>query len=142
MLRALRVWLGWPGLVLLLLVLCGVGAGLLWERTRHPPLPPGASAVDVSNTPDVRQTAYRYADTAERLDAFYAEELAARGWQRCGDGSTPGCSNLPQLVGRDASAISVYRRVNDPAGRGPTVEIWPMLRVGSLFVTVFETRGG
>lgn len=138
--RRLIGWLGWPGLVLLLLALGGVSAGLMWERNRHAPLPPGSSAATITNAPDIRQTVYSYPGTTEELRAFYAKVLAERGWQRCGDGSTPNCSNLPQLVDRDPMTIDVYRRTDDQNGQGPTVEIWPIQRGGSLFVTVFETR--
>ncbi len=134
-------WFGIHGLILLVLVLVGVGYGLMWERNRHPPLPPGATAAVVSTAPDLRQTAYDYPGSTDQLRAFYAEAMSARGWQRCGDGSTPGCSNLPQLVDRDPTTIEVYRRADDQNGTGPTVEIWPIPRDASLYVTVFETRG-
>jgi hypothetical protein len=137
--RRLIGWLGWPGLVLLLLALGGVAAGLMRERNRHAPLPPGSSAATITNAPDIRQTVYLYQGTTEELRAFYANALAERGWRRCGDGGTPNCSNLPQLVGRDPTTIDVYRGTDDQNGQGPTVEIWRIPREGSLFVTVFET---
>ncbi len=138
--RRLTRWLGWPGLLLLVLVVVGVGVGLYWERNRHAPLPPEAGPPSINNAPDFRQTAYFYTGTLEQLRMFYADELAARGWQRCGDGGTPGCSNLPQLVGRDSTTIDVYRRMDDQNGRGPTVEIWPIESDDSIYVTMYETR--
>ncbi len=138
----LASWLGgWSRLLLLILVLIGVGAGLLWERLRHPPVPPGALQVSSALTGDVRQTIFRYPGSIAELRAFYQQALPPRGWRYCGTQATPRCTNLIQLVDRSGDAIDVYRRADDQDYRGSTVEIWPIDSAnGQIFVTAYETR--
>ena len=138
----LASWLGgWSRLLLLILVLIGVGAGLLWERLRHPPVPPGALQVSSALTGDVRQTTFRYPGSIAELRAFYQQALPPRGWHYCGTQATPRCSNMIQLVDRPGEVIDVYRRADDQNYRGSTVEIWPIDSAnGQIFVTAYETR--
>jgi hypothetical protein len=142
-LNALAAWLGgWGRLLLLVVVVVGVGAGITWERWRHPPVPAEATQVTSALNVDIRQTTFRYTGTDEALRAFYQEALPSRGWRYCGTQATPGCSNLTSLVDRPADAVDVYRRSDDQASRGATVEIWAIPSTDrQLFVTVYETRG-
>lgn len=133
---------GWGRLLLLALAVAGVGAGLLWERWRHPPVPPGAAQVAHALNVDIRQTTYRHPGPEAALRAFYRAELPPRGWRYCGTQATPACTNLTALLSRPPDAVDVYRRPGD-GGRGATVEVWPISTTdGGLFVTVYETRGG
>lgn len=133
---------GWSRLLLLALVVVALGGGLIWERWRQPPVPPGAREVNAALNVDIRQTSFRYPGTAEDLRTFYQQSLPPRGWRYCGTQATPGCSNLPQLASRPDQAVDVYRRADDGSGRGPTVEIRPLpAEGGMLFVTLYETRG-
>lgn len=135
-------WFGWWQLLLLVAAAALVAGGLYWERWRHPPTPPGAAQVASALNVDIRQTTFRYPGTAAELLAFYEQALPERGWRRCGTQAEAGCTNLTQLVDRPADAITVYRRADDQAGQGPTVEIWSTAtESGQLFVTVYETRG-
>jgi len=138
----LASWLGgWSRLLLLVLVLIGVGAGLLWERQRHPPTPPGALQVSSAIAGDARQTTFRYPGSVAEVRAFYQQALPPRGWHYCGTQATPRCSNMIQLVDRPGEAIDVYRRADDQDYRGSTVEIWPIDSAnGQIFVTAYETR--
>lgn len=134
--------LGWWGLLLLVLSLAGVGAGLLWEQQRRPPIPEGAQQVASSLIADLRQTAFRHPGTAAEVRAFYREALPARGWRYCGTQATPGCTNMTKLVDRPEETLDVYRRPDDTDARGPTLEIWPLATEnGDTFVTIYETRG-
>jgi hypothetical protein len=138
----LAQWFGWWQLLLLLVVVAGVAGGLYWERWRHPPTPPGATQVESALNVDIRQTTFRYPGTAAEVLAFYEQTLPPRGWRRCGTQADAGCTNLTQLVDRPADTITVYRRADDQAATGATVEIWPIVAEGGqLFVTVYETRG-
>jgi len=137
----LRSWFGGFRLLLLIIVIVGLAAGLLWERQRRPPLPEGVQATE-SLVGDVRQTTYRYPGTMEDVRAFYRQALPERGWRYCGTQATEGCTNLIQLVGRSDQAIDVYRRADDQNLRGSTIEVWPVnTENGQTYVTVFETRG-
>ena len=138
----LAAWLGgWSRLVLLVLVLIGVGAGLLWEQLRHPPTPPGALQVSSASVGDARQTTFRYPGSIAEVRAFYQQALPPRGWRYCGTQATPRCTNMIQLVDRPGEAIDVYRRADDQNYRGTTVEIWPIESAnGQIFVTTYETR--
>jgi hypothetical protein len=138
----LAAWLGgWPRLLLLALVLLGVAGGVVWERRRHPPMPPGAARVTTELVADVRQTTFRYPGPGARVRAFFQQALPERGWRYCGTQATPRCSNLIRLVDRPEDAIDVYRRADDLDSQGTTVEIWPIdTENGQSYVTVYETR--
>src|SRR5215207_6234491 len=137
----LASWLGgWSRLLLLVLVLIGIGAGLLWEQQRHPPVPPGAQQVVTALIADLRQTTFRYPGSVAEVRAFYQQALPQRGWRYCGTQATPRCTNLIRLVDRPGEAIDVYRRADDQDYLGSTVEIWPIDRAnGQIFVTAYET---
>jgi hypothetical protein len=136
-------WIGWPGLVLLVIVVAGVIYGLRWERLRHAPVPEGAQQVQIGLNADIRQTTFRIDWTAPQLREYYRQALPGRGWSYCGTQADAGCTNLTQLVDRDPSGIDIYRRPDDEARQGPTLEIWPIeAEGGQLFVTVYETSGG
>ena len=138
----LRSWFGGFRLILLVIVIAVIVAGLLWERQRHPPLPAGATQANESIVGDVRQTTYRYSGTIDAVRAFYRQALPERGWRYCGTQATEGCTNIIQLVDRPGDAIDVYRRADDQALRGSTIEVWPVnTENGQTYVTVFETRG-
>lgn len=142
-LARLAAWLGgWTRLLLLTLALAAVAGGLLWEQWRHPPVPPGALQVTATLNADMRQTAFRHPGPAEAVRAFYQQALPPRGWSYCGTQATPGCSKLTPLAGRPPAAVEVYRRADDRARRGPTVEIWPIQTdAAQIYVTVYETQG-
>ncbi len=142
-LRFLASWLGgWSRVLLLVLAIVGVGIGLIWERQRHPPLPPQAQQVATSLMANIRQTTFRYAGSAAELRAFYEQALPQRGWRYCGTQATPNCTNLISLLDGSGEAIDVYRRAEDGSYSGPTIEIWPQPTAnGQMYVTVFETRG-
>ncbi|HEU5015845.1 MAG TPA: hypothetical protein VFT66_25190 [Roseiflexaceae bacterium] len=139
----LASWLGgWSRLVLLVVVVVGLGAGLLWEQNRHPLLPAGASQPNESIVGDLRQTTYRYQGSIADVRAFYRQTLPSQGWRYCGTQATEHCSNMIQLVDRPGDAVDVYRRADDQQNRGSTIEIWPVdTQNGQTYVTVFETRG-
>lgn len=139
----LASWLGgWLRLALLVLAIAGVGAGLLWESQRHPPVPPQAQQVSIQNLGDLRQTAYQYAGAVAEVRDFYRQALSARGWRYCGTKATSRCSNMSRLINVSDQEIDVYRRADDELYRGTTIEVWPRkTESGQTFVTVFETRG-
>ncbi len=141
-LQGLKNWFGgWSRLLLLVVVVVGVAVGLLWDRERHPNVPPGAAQVVSDLNVDIRQTTFRFPGTIAAVREFYRQDLPGQGWSYCGTQGTPGCSNLIQLVDRPADAIDVYRRPDDQAKQGPTVEIWPIdTNNGQVFVTIYETR--
>ena len=138
----LKSWLGgWSRLLLLVLALAGVAGGLIWERQRHPPTPPGATQANTALVGDVRQTTFRYAGSADEVKSFYRQALPARGWRYCGTQATPRCTNLIQLADRPGDAIDVYRSAGDQDFRGATVEVWPIdSGNGQTFTTMYETR--
>lgn len=142
-LTLLASWLGgWLRLLLLLLAIVGVGAGLLWEQQRHPPLPPQAQQVSIQNLGDLRQTSFQYAGAVAEARAFYQQALAPRGWRYCGTKATARCTNMSRLLNVADQEIDVYRRADDQLYRGSTIEVWPRsTEQGQTFVTVFETRG-
>jgi hypothetical protein len=138
----LRSWFGGFRLLLLVVVIVVIVAGLVWDRQRHPPLPPGALQANESIVGDVRQTTYRFPGSVEDVRAFYRQALPPRGWNYCGTQATERCSNMIQLVDRPGDAVDVYRRADDQDYRGSTIEIWPIATEnGQTYVTVFETRG-
>ncbi len=141
-LRFLASWLGgWSRVALLVLVLIGIGAGLLWERQRHPPVPDGALQVSTSLNVDIRQTTFRHPGSVAELRAFYQQALPPRGWRYCGTQATPRCTNMIRLIDGSDQEIDVYRRADDQDYRGSTVEIWPVDSENrQTYVTVFETR--
>lgn len=75
----LASWLGgWFRLLLLILAIAGVGGGLIWERLRHPPLPPQAQQILTQTMVDLRQTSFRYPGSAAEVRAFYRQALPQR----------------------------------------------------------------
>lgn len=138
----LKTWMGsWPSLMLLVVVVLGVAGGLLWERNRHPAVPPEAQNVATSLTGEIRQTTFRYPGSIAMVKAFYQQTMLARGWRYCGTQATANCSNMIQLVDRPGEAIDVYRNADDQNNSGPTVEIWPITDPnGQTFVIMYETR--
>ncbi len=142
-LRYLASRLGRFQLLLLVLAIIGVVGGLIWERRRHPPLPPGAAQVATTTATALRQTSYRIDGSADDVRAFYQQALPARGWSYCGTQATARCTNMPSIVEANAQVTDVYRREGDTEYSGPTVEIWPIpTDDGQTFVTVLELRGG
>ncbi len=138
----LKSWFGGFGLILLIIVIVGIGAGLLWERQRHPPIPASAIQANELIVGDVRQTTYRYPGTVEDVRTFYRQALPERGWYYCGTQATEHCSNMIKLADRPGEAVDVYRRTDDQDYRGSTIEVWPIdTENGQTYVTVFETRG-
>ncbi len=137
---ALASWLGgWFRVLLLILAIAAVAGGLIWERQRHPPLPPQAQQVATSLMADIRQTSFQYPGTIAELRAFYEQALPQRGWRYCGTQATPNCTNLPGFGAQ--VEIDVYRRVADRNGTGVTIEVWPIWDAvrHETFVKVFET---
>jgi hypothetical protein len=140
-LNFLRAWFGGWRLLLLVVALAVVAGGFIWERQRHPPVPPGALQESSSVLPDVRQTTFRYPGSVAEVRAFYQQALPPRGWRYCGTQATPRCTNMIRLVDQSDQAMDVYRRVDDQDYRGSTIEIWPIdSQNGLTFVTVYETR--
>lgn len=140
--EALGRWMGGWQLLLLVLAIAVVTGGLIWEQRRHPLVPEGATQVESALNVDFRQTTFRYQGAREELLEFYRQTLPQQGWRYCGTQDTAGCTNLTVLNTRPGSEVEVYRRADDQARQGPTVEIWPIVTDdGRLYVTVYETRG-
>lgn len=139
----LASWLGgWFRLLLLALAIIGVGGGLIWERQRHPPVPPQAQQISIQNLGDLRQTSFQYAGAVADVRAFYQQALSQRGWRYCGTKATARCTNMSRLIDVSDQEIDVYRRADDSLYRGSTIEVWPRnTEHGQTIVTVFETRG-
>lgn len=136
-------WIGgWGRFILLLLVIVGVVVGLLWERQRGVPLPPEAQSVTSDiNAGATRQTTFTVPGSPEQARAFYRQALPERGWSYCGTQATAGCTNMIALNDGSAPQIDVYRRPEDTAFNGRTIEVWPIRNArGETFVTIFETR--
>ena len=136
-------WIGgWGRFILLLVVLAGVAFGLLWERQGGVPLPPRAQGVTSDiNSAAARQTTFTIADSPEAVRAFYRQALPERGWAYCGTQATARCTNMIALNDASPQEIDVYRRPDDQAFNGRTIEVWPIRNArGATFVTIFETR--
>ncbi|MBA3942987.1 MAG: hypothetical protein H0X37_00325 [Herpetosiphonaceae bacterium] len=135
-------WIGgWFHFLLLVLALVAVGGGLLWERQRHTPVPPGAQNIQSTINAGVAQTSFRVAESVADVRSFYRQVMPQRGWQYCGTQGTPRCSNMIALVGGADQQTDVYRKPGDTSYRGSTVEIWPIQNPGGqVFVTIFETQ--
>lgn len=137
-LRAAVRWLGWWGLIALVLTLVGLAAWWRWDQARQVPLPAGAQGVTTQIVGALaRQTTFAIAEPGAELRGFYRQALAERGWALCGTQATPGCTNL---VAGDAS-VDVYRRADDAARSGTTVEISVVEAPGGATrVTVLEVN--
>jgi hypothetical protein len=125
-----------------LAVLAALGGLWLWQQQGGVPRPPGATVVEESvNTPGMRATTLDVPLSEEEVRAFYRQALTERGWRYCGTQATPGCTNTFMALAGEDVAIDVYRRADEPAEGGRTVEIWPQAQQGRTQVRVYETSG-
>ena len=141
-LRSTVQWLGWLGFVMLILAVIGLASWWNWDRGRQVPLPPQAQNVssEIMGALAKRTTFVVPASVAEVRD-FYRQTLPRRGWSYCGTQATAGCTNLVAGTGGTADQVDVYRRADDQASTGTTIEVWPAENPrGGTAVAVYEAN--
>lgn len=125
----------------LIVVVLALGGWWLWEQQRQLPIPPQATDVTSTiNSTIAKETSFTSPLPQEALRGFYRDALAQRGWRYCGDQRVTGCTNLFDAIPITSGTIDVYRRADDSANTGPTIEVWPAPRSSGLLVKVFESK--
>lgn len=140
--RTIVGYLGWWSFAILILAVVGLVSWWRWDRGRQLPLPSQAQNVAVEIIGSLsKRTTFAVPASVDDVRAFYRNVLPQRGWSYCGTQATPRCTNLAGATSGTAAQVDVYRRADDQAFTGTTIEVWPAaIPSGGTQVSVYETN--